>query len=70
MLKKDYLACKRMRKMCWDKIKYESELDAESYGKLYNYRHKENKPYRAYFCEICLKWHLTTKPKHVRVFEN
>ena len=54
----------RLRKMCIDKIRYNSEWDAESYGKLYNYRHKENLPYRAYFCPRCIKWHLTTHAKH------
>ena len=53
----------QMHRMCWDKIKYETELDADAYGELYNYRHKENLPYRAYFCKNCLKWHLTTQPK-------
>lgn len=56
---------KQMHRKCWDKIKYETDLDADSYGKLYNYRHKENLPYRSYFCDVCLKWHLTTKAKKI-----
>jgi len=68
MTKKQEELCEKMHKMCWDKIKYDSEEIAEAYGKLYNYRHKENLPYRAYFCEVCLKWHLTTKPKYDKVF--
>ena len=54
---------KQMHRMCWDKQRYDTEEIADAYGKLYNYRHKENLPYRAYFCAVCLKWHLTTKPK-------
>lgn len=53
----------RIRKMCINKIKYDNEWEADAYGKLYNYRHKENLPYRSYFCPRCLKWHLTTHEK-------
>lgn len=59
--------CNKVRRMCWGKIKYNTGEEADSYGKLYNYRHKESLPYRAYFCEVCLKWHLTTKPKLAKV---
>lgn len=52
-----------IKKMCRTKIKYDSELEADSYGKLYNYQHNENLPYRSYFCKHCLKWHLTTSKK-------
>ena len=54
----------RRKRMCDEKRSYQSEIEAEAYGKTFNattYRHNPRN-FRAYWCIHCDKYHLTTRP--------
>ena len=58
------MARKRKEAVCLRKVRYKFEEDAADAAK-YMVKHR-GWPQRAYLCNVCHGWHLTTKVKNVR----
>jgi hypothetical protein len=59
----------RENRMCKAKRSYNTELEANSYAKIYvDPRYGKLKAkLRAYYCPLCYKWHLTSQEKYSNV---
>ena len=49
-----------LKRMCWSKKAYQTELEAEAYGK-WSKSYQPNLRLWTYLCPHCKKWHLTKK---------
>ena len=52
------------------KVTYASRYDAEKAAKLLSKKHKRNRGVNAYLCDICGKWHLSSKTYRKQVKKN
>ena len=52
------------------KVTYASRYDAEKAVKLLSKKHKRNRGVNAYLCDICGKWHLSSKTYRKQVKKN
>ena len=59
----------RRKRMCDEKRRYETEIEAEAWGKIFNvttYKHNPRN-FRAYWCPHCNNYHLTSRPDFDKV---
>ena len=49
------------RRSCTAKKQYNSELEAMAWGRHASEKYNSNTQYRAYYCQNCFKWHLTSE---------
>jgi hypothetical protein len=59
----------RRYRMCSTKKGWKTEIEALAWGKISNDINHMDRHFRAYYCDYCYKFHLTTKIKGIHKVE-